>query len=138
MISRDQIGIVIDEKLVGVWFLATIIGHQDWLAAVSVIEPDVKYKLTYRFRYYKDDKAYDSEDKKNWYEGEVTGTRAYVVASIRSVARELERRADGKLYEIMNESGDMQEFMRKFADMPFAYVRQEKIDDVPTPHPVQD
>ena len=138
MISRDQVGIVIDEKLVGLWFLPTISGHQDWLAAVRVIEPDVKYELTYRFRYYKDDKAYDSEDKKNWYEGEVTGTRAYVVASIRSVARELERRADGKLYEIMNESGDMQEFMRKFADMPFAYVRQEKIKDVPTPHPVQD
>lgn len=138
MTSEDQVGIVIDEKLVGIWFLATISGHQDWLAAVSVIEPDVKYKLTYRFRYYKDDKAYDSEDTKNWYEGEISGTRAYVVAAIRMVAKTLESKADDKLYEIMNESGDMQEFMRKFADMPFSYVRQEEIEDVPTPHPVQD
>jgi hypothetical protein len=114
-----------DEKIVGVWYLNTIQNHQDWMAAVREIEPDEKYELTYRFRYYKDDKAFDSEDKKNWYSATCTGTKSYVIASIRFVAKQLEQKADGQpLYELINDHG-YDRFIREFQDMPFVYMRVE-------------
>jgi hypothetical protein len=139
--DEQSVGILFDEKIVGVWFLSTISDHQDWMAAVREIEPDKKYELTYRFRYYTGDQTknpFDDGDRKSWYKGQVSGTRAYVVASIRMVAKELERRADGDLFELMND-GDLQKMMRKFADMPFVYAKAKgEKDNVPTPHPVQD
>lgn len=115
--------ITFDEKIVGVWFLNHL-PMQDWMAAVQEIEPDSKYKLTYRFRYYKDDKVFDSEDKKNWYEGEVTGTRSYVIASMRHVAETLREAGNtgNKLYEVLND-GDLAKFHRTFRDMPFVFMR---------------
>jgi hypothetical protein len=111
--------ITFDEKIVGVWFVATL-PTQDWLAALRELEPDAKYELTYRFRYYKDDKPWDSEDKKNWYRGEVTGTRAYVIASIRAVVDTMV--ATGPKYEVMNDRGYAQ-FQRDFQDQPFVFAK---------------
>ena len=114
--------IIFDEKIVGVWFLSTIKNKQDWLAAVREIEPDAKYELVYRFRYYKDDKPYDSADTKNWYKGEITGTRSYVIAAIRSVAAKLAWAARQPLYEVMNDRG-LNQFMRDFEKQPWAFAR---------------
>ena len=83
-----------DEKIVGVWYLVTT-EAQDWLAAIRELEPDAKYELTYRFRYYKDHKIFDSDDTKNWYHGTLSGSRNYVVLNMRRIARELESRALG-------------------------------------------
>lgn len=117
--------ITLDEKIVGIWFMNPMPG-QDWMAAVNEIEPEAKYKLTYRFRYYKDDKAFDSEDKKNWYEGEVTGTRSYVIAAMRHVAQTLAEKSGeaGPVYEVLND-GDVQKFRRTLGDMPFVFMRAE-------------
>ena len=114
--------IEITDKIVAIWYLQTL-PTQDWMAAVSEIEPDSKYELVYRFRYYKDDKAFDSEDKKNWYSGTLTGTRSYVLAAMREVAGTMESVAKGKLYELVNEDGDVSKLMRKFQDLPFVYMR---------------
>jgi len=38
--------------------------------------------LKYRFRYYKDDKLWDSEDKKNWYEFRTTEDRVEEIIGI--------------------------------------------------------
>jgi hypothetical protein len=35
---------------VAVWFCALVPEYQDWLASLSEVEPDKKYKLAYRFR----------------------------------------------------------------------------------------
>jgi hypothetical protein len=116
--------ILFDEKIVAVWFLA-LDNKRDWMAAVREIEPDAKYELVYRFRYYVDDKTFDSEDKKNWYKGEITGTRNYVLLSMRSVAEMLKAgTSDGPLYEVVNDKG-LADFLRRFQDMPFAFVRRE-------------
>ena len=111
-----------DNKIVAIWYLVTIQNHQDWMAAIREIEPEQKYELTYRFRYYKDDKAFDSDDKRNWYEGICTGTRSYVTAAIRATAKALEETADGDLYELLNDHG-YDQFIREFQDMPFVFMR---------------
>lgn len=114
--------ITIHEKTVGIWFIG-ISDKQDWLAGLTEVEPDSKYLLQYRFRYHNDDKIFDSKDKKNWYEGTVSGTRNYCLLSLRNVAQELALRAGGQtVYEILNE-GNMEDFMRRFQDMPFAFAR---------------
>lgn len=120
--AESQSGMVIDEKTVGIWFLPTT-ENQDWMATVREIEPDAKYELVYRFRYYKDDKVFDSEDEKNWYKATATGTRAFVLAGIRMAASMMAEHAIGKLYEIIND-GDFAEFSRKFMDAPFVFARQ--------------
>lgn len=116
-----------DDKVVALWFLSTIENHQDWLAVVREIEPDVKYELVYRFRYYDGDQSknpFDDGDKKNWYKGTLDGTRAYVLASLCMVAKELEDKADGTLYEMVNDKG-IEDFGRRFRDMPFTWARAE-------------
>lgn len=120
-----------DEKIVGVWFTSTIPAKQDWLAAIREIEPDVKYELTYRFRYYEDDKFFDSKDKKNWYQGTISGTRNYVVLTFRQVAKALADKAEGSSYEVMNDKG-YDDFMRRFNDQPFVVAKmlsKEEADD---------
>ena len=120
--------IMFDEKIVGVWFLDTIPGRQDWLAAIRELEPERKYEMTYRFRYYDGDQTkspFDDRDKKNWYRGEIAQTRAFVVAGIRSAAKQLEAVSDGKLYELMNDGG-IEKFKREFQDLPFVFARVEK------------
>jgi hypothetical protein len=117
----------LDEKVVGVWAVETISGYQDWMAMIREIEPDVKYELKYRFRYHKDDKVFDSEDTVSGYQGELSGTRSYVIALFRCIAKSMEAKADGDLYELMNE-GDYKAFVRKFMELPFVYVRaKEKV-----------
>jgi hypothetical protein len=129
--------IIFDEKFVGLWFLATIPGSQDWLAGLSEIVPDEKYRLTYRFRYYTGDQSknpFDDADKKNWYDGEVTGTRAYCIASLRMVAKQLHDMAvqtakaydakPEKLYEVIND-GDLRKAIETYMSWPCAYVRAE-------------
>jgi hypothetical protein len=111
-----------DEKIVGVWFLATIPDHQDWLAAIRELEPDAKYEMTYRFRYYTDGPDPFNDDKKNWYKGTLSGTRNYVILSFRSVAETMKSLSPAPLYEVMN-NGDYEDFMRRFNQMPFVFAR---------------
>jgi hypothetical protein len=126
--------IIFDEKIVGVWFLSVAPGV-DWLAAVREVEPELKYELTYRFRYHKDDKSFDSKDEKHWYEGTVSGTRNYVTMTIRSLAKEMRDRSghyDRYSYELLND-GDLDAFMRKWQDAPFVFGRMESPSGEDTP-----
>lgn len=119
----SEAGMILDEKIVGVWFLATM-ETQDWMASVREIEPDTKYELVWRFRYYNDDKVFDSEDRKSWYQGTVSGTRSYVIAAIRKTAEMIATISPYPLYEVLNDKG-IDDFMRRFQDMPFVTVRIE-------------
>jgi hypothetical protein len=120
------VSIRIDEKTVGLWYLNTIPGHQDWMAGIREIEPENKYEVTYRFRYYEDGEAFDSKDRKNWYGGTVTGTRAYTIAGIREAGKLLESVSDGKLYELMmNDERDVKKFAEAWQSMPFVFARME-------------
>jgi hypothetical protein len=119
--------ITFDEKIVGIWFLGTVNGHQDWLAALRELEPDRRYELTYRFRYHDDDKVFDSKDRKNWYRGEIANTRAFAIAGIREAVRQLASASDGKPCELMmNEERDVEKFFLEFEKLPFVFARMEK------------
>jgi hypothetical protein len=113
--------ITFDEKIIAIWFVE--LPKADWLAAVREVVPEKKYELTYRFRYHVDDKAFDSKDKKSWYQGTVSGTKQYVILSIRSTANELSKQLNGgKMWELLNDEG-FDTFVRKFQNLPFNYMR---------------
>jgi len=114
-----------DEKLVGVWFLATT-RTEDWMCAVREIEPEKTYEVIYRFRYYSKESTdpFDEKDGKSWYEGSVQGTRHYVISVMRAVTAMMELAGTvGKTYEILNENG-IGDFQKRFMDAPFVFVKQ--------------
>lgn len=113
-----------DEKIVAIWYVMTVPGKQDWMAAIREVEPDNKYELTYRFRYYNDDKIFESDDKRNWYAGTCTGTRSYCIFSLRSAAAALAEAAHAQVFETINE-GDYKDFMKRFEAQPFVFMRRQ-------------
>lgn len=112
--------IELDDKIVGIWFVG--MDKSDFLAAVREIIPEEKYELKYRFRYYEDDKAFDSADRKHWYQGTVSATRNYAVLSIRKMVNMFTESVGGEMYELLNDKG-FDVFVREFKDLPFHYVR---------------
>jgi hypothetical protein len=117
--------IKVDEKIVGLWYVS--LPGQDWLAGVRELIPNEKYELVYRFRYYKDDKVFESDDRKSWYAGELSGTRHFIVAGLRSLSRGIAEMGatDSTHHELLNESGDLAEFQRRLQDAPYMYARME-------------
>ena len=119
--------ITIDEKTLGLWNVK-LTDKSDWLAAVRELVPDEKYQLDYRFRYYVDDGIFEnSKDRKSWYKGELSGTRHYVLESIRAVARRMASMAGSgsEVHEFLND-GDMKAFIEKIANGPSMFMRTVK------------
>lgn len=124
--------ITVDEKIVGIWYVQTL-DTQDWMAALREVEPDQKYELIYRFRYYsaESENPFDGKDKKNWYEGTVSGTRHYCIGALRSVAEALVATgAVGQLYEVLNDDRDLKAFLKKYQDLPFVHMRMQPPSEV--------
>lgn len=59
---------------------------RDWLGAAWK-DAEGPWHVTYRFRYYRDDKVWDSLDEKNWYEATAEGkSKEEVVDLLRKMA----------------------------------------------------
>jgi hypothetical protein len=127
-IAGDKAGMILDEKTVGFWILQ-VTPTGDWLATIREITPDEKYETVYRFRYYEDDEAFDSKDKKNWYSGTIKGTRNFVLAGFRAAAANLASVAVGPLTELLNDKGP-EDLQRRLLDAPGIYARMERLDAV--------
>lgn len=112
-------------KLVGLWFLG-VTETSDWLCGVTEVVPEEKYTVAYRFRYHKDDKVFDSKDRRSTYRVEATGSRAYVLGVIRLMASDMEKAgAEGKVEEILMHDGDTDRFVRELQEKPWAFMRVE-------------
>jgi hypothetical protein len=126
--------IVFDEKILAAWFIK-LGPDQDWLCGLRELEPDAKYEINYRFRYYTDDEVFESKDVKNWYHGEVTGTRNYCVFAIRSLCEQMaavapkqpEDGAIGRVYECLMDEKGLSDFLRRWQEFPFVYMRQNPV-----------
>lgn len=56
-----------ESYIIGLWFSTNPITGNNWLAAI-LRDPDnpERFKGSYRFRYIKDNKVFDSRDEKSW------------------------------------------------------------------------
>lgn len=116
--------IELTERLLGIWFVECD-EKTDWLGSLERDEEKGGVIFTYRFRYYVDDKSFDSKDRKNWtsfHIGGESGEKAVDV--VRKLCVHLSTVDDGKIYECLMGDGGMDEFMEKFEQMPFAKVKK--------------
>lgn len=111
----------VDEKTVAMWF-ARIEEDSDLVAGLREVVENEKYELEYRFRYYKDDKIFGSDDVKNWYKGTVAGTRNYALIGCRESFRLLTEAAGHRLYEVLNE-GDLEAMLKKMEQIPMVHMK---------------
>lgn len=117
--------IVISDKLVGVWWLV-LADKLDWLCGITEIEPDQTYEIAYRFRYHKDDKIFDSKDRRSTTRLTVSGTRAFCIASLRQMTKDMKAHgAIGEVDEILVHDGDVHRFLREFEKKPWCFMRRE-------------
>jgi len=108
----------LSEKTVGIWAVDMMNGS-DFLGAVWR-ESD-NYVIEYRFRYYEDDKVFDSEDKKNWYRAEIPTDRASeeeLIDAMKVVVEALWKKSGGKRYEILMGSGGVEEMTSALKKWP--------------------
>jgi hypothetical protein len=98
----------------------------DWMGSAWHGEDD-ELHLSYRFRYYEDNKSFDSEDRKVWYDmtihGDTPEAVEKLVDTIRMLITEMERIGiAGEAYELMMGPGGIDEMMKIFEAMPFTHV----------------
>jgi hypothetical protein len=125
--EHDQkVCIILDEKIVGLWNFHMKTPEGDYLAAIRELERDVKYELTYRFRYYKDDKVWDSKDEKHWCQGTLSGTRHYAVSSFQMIVNMLAKMQGSPTYEVLMDEKGLDDFMRRVEALPSMFMREGK------------
>ena len=122
--------IEVTDKLVGIWFLG-LTEHSDWLCGLSELQLDVEYQISYRFRYHKDGKIFDSKDERSVYRATIKSTRAYAVAGVRLMADRLTQAgATRAVEEILVHDGDLDRFIRELQDKPWAFCRMESAEKI--------
>ncbi len=125
----------ITEGTIGLWFVTLAPDPNDvgdWLS--SVRREGDKYILTYRFRYYEDDKTFDSNDRKSWYEAttDVNETDLEeILASMRGAAEMIWKKGGGKRWELLKEDMTIEAFMHEWAKLPFVTHKVEDAEGRP-------
>ena len=121
---------VIDETLIGIWFVDLSHEDQDWLGTLRYND-DGDYEMVYRHRYYVDDKNFDSEDKKSWYEGTIEKeryTEEEIITETRGFVAKLSAFADdAPTFELIKGERSVEEFMVEFRALPFVHAKEEKL-----------
>lgn len=120
--------ILFTENTVGVWAV-DLLNRSDFLGGVWR-EGD-EYVMAYRFRYYEDDKTFDSKDRKNWYEARIPADRAEeqeLIDAMREVVRMMWKGSGGKRYEILMGAGGIEQMMADLKKWPMITMKTEKLD----------
>ena len=113
-----------DMWVYGIWYVQ---GKDcDWMGSLS--KQDDKVVLEYRFRYYKDDRAFDSKDTKNWYTGSspVEDLEKNLAGFLSGVLPIIEQYLDSKAdFVDLQCSGDDPKVLFELGSRPWASLRIE-------------
>jgi hypothetical protein len=110
----------------GLWWLEA--DGVDWLAAVTR-ESDGPLTLRYRFRYYQDDKAFDSADHKNWWTATFQNNdEDRIIASVDGLAAELRKKGFGRPWRKIVRGG-AEDILNAFRQAPFAVFKELPASD---------
>ncbi len=109
------------DKTIGLWYMQ-VTEDSDWLAGASEVD-DGRVEISYRFRYYRDRQTFGSEDKKNWYEGNVSGPKEKIIRVMRELMAHL-REKDGNIpesacHELLMDDEGVEVLMDRLKEMPF-------------------
>jgi hypothetical protein len=105
-------------------------GTKDWMACLwRDLAPGSKWHMTYRFRYYQDDKALDSADEKSWMEmeGPAEKSETKVVQMADEIARMTELHFRGKSYKLVVQSSDVPAIIQLLKSQVWMHIREDKL-----------
>lgn len=118
-----------NDYILGVWFISS--EDKDWLC--TVVKRDGKWVGEYRFRYYADDKVFDSDDKKSFYTFEAEGDlpEELIKERIDTIAQkmtELDIWA-GSTLQYVDVRGDGAVWVEKMRNAPFVHIQETPTTD---------
>lgn len=127
----------IDDNTLCIWFISIpdpkfmLLGQKrftfgDCLAQIDRNPDGKSFHLEYRFRYYEDDKAWDSKDRKNWYAGDLHGeSEEQVLEKANSVFQTMCDVAQGEIYRHQRKPGQSTEsYFEEFTKLPFVHGKK--------------
>jgi hypothetical protein len=110
------------------WFVGC--ETRDWMACLWRDSEHTEWQLQYRFRYYGDGKAFDSEDVKNWYSATAPAdfTEEYIVESTDKIASliEMEFRAE-EVHKVAVKSSDASHVIDVIGKQPWMHIRRQEL-----------
>jgi len=126
------VGIVISERLVGLWFMR-LDERSDYMGALESL-PEGGFRFKYRFRYNdprpgatQDPFSPQNKDVKHWFT--VTMSRetpkVKAIEGIQILIRALELKSGQQATELLMRNGDVRAFMAEFRQQPWANVKVE-------------
>ena len=97
---------------------------------LALWEEDDRAKFKYRFRYFRDEKVFESQDVRNWYEaeGKLASDRK-LMAQFTSVCKMIAGVSEAEIADAIYINGDAEAAMRAMLTTEWAHGRREKIDD---------
>jgi len=103
----------------------------DWMAAVFR-DKDGPFRMVSRFRYYADDKAWGSEDRKSWYEGEASPDmpEAELVASVDKIADIIAKHYEGEIHKLILRTDSAETIGAALLREKWAHHREATSEDI--------
>lgn len=97
----------------------------DWVGAATR-QSDGSVVIEYRFRYYVDDKSFDSVDKKNWWRvvKKPGASDDEVIEAVRSLVRHLQKAGARDAWEALSH-GDPMNILKAIEQDPRHWARRE-------------
>ena len=119
--------IEINENMLGIWFVAW--KDADWMCGAwkSFCGPEARY----RFRYYKDEKAFNSRDEKSWYDVKPrreAGDHLFTDQEMIDVCSEMaalmaKANSASEKWELIRGASTFEQFVTEFRKLPFAHTK---------------
>ena len=113
------------ERTLAIWYAdieanGATVGN--WIASIEQVLDGADYLLTYRFRWYRDEKIFDSDDERS---GATLRTPELekLIACCRAMIEHHAARGS-KTYELMRGNDSMQQFFDRLVDSPIAHAKQ--------------
>ncbi len=119
-----------DERyFAAMWFCTPSIGGVDWHGALYK-DNCGPWEFRYRFRYYADDKAHDSEDIKNWYTASFRGSEEekHVMKLIEQMTDMVSRQFGGApVHKIILRTSKAADVLRALEREKFAHIKRDEV-----------
>lgn len=115
--------LTVTEATVGMWSVDLLIAN--WLAELARAE-NGKHVLTYRIRFYRDEKIFDSADQRTFHQTELSGTEQEVLRKVRVIFDELcNATPTHHGWELIRGARSVEEFLAVLGGMPGMHMRKE-------------
>lgn len=119
-----------DDHVVAVFFQSWN-NDTDWLSTIWI--RDGKAMAAYRFRYYEDDKNFDSEDRKSWYalSSDKEGGAEEILKAMKLVA-EASRLHNAPLTidDLIMVNGTKEKMLELMAEKPWCHIKRMSPDGI--------